>query len=127
MTGILPVVPCDGLTRIPGSTLGGVIVPFCSDNRSLRSPAEGAIFSAGAEGPLGGATGTVGLACGVVGAFCASTGAEAKTRTSAVKIRLLMVRESVRGIILSLSTFPPAVSIGIVGAAVKHDNNDATN
>jgi hypothetical protein len=62
MTGIVPVPLLGGLTVIPGSTFGGVIVPFCCDNWLLRLPTGGAILSGGADGGVGGATGTVGLA-----------------------------------------------------------------
>jgi hypothetical protein len=64
ITGVVPVLLGGGLTAIPGSTLGGVIVPFCCDSRSLRFPFAGAIFSGGGVGAFGGAIGTVGLAGG---------------------------------------------------------------
>ena len=70
---------CGGGTRIPGSTAGGIRVPRCRDNLSLRvAPAvpgtrssRGAICSGGGFGALGGAT----LGCSSCGAagcgFCA--------------------------------------------------------
>ena len=67
-----------GLTVIPGSTFGGVIVPFCCDSRLLRFRSGGAIFSGGGVGDFGGATGTVGLVGDVGCGFCASAGAAAR-------------------------------------------------
>jgi hypothetical protein len=71
------------VTVIPGSTFGGVIVPFSRASRSLRFPfAAGAIRSGGGEGAFGGAIGTVGLVGSVGCGFCAITGAV--TRSNAV-------------------------------------------
>ena len=67
-----------GLTVIPGSTFGGVIVPFCRDSRSLKVPSGGAIFSGGGEAELGGANGTVGFVGDVGCGFCAMAGAAAR-------------------------------------------------
>jgi hypothetical protein len=83
-----------GLTVIPGSTFGGVIVPFFWDSRSLMLPSGGAIFSGGVVVAFGGATCTVGLAGDAGSGFCASAGAAA---------RINAVSESVRSMVQSLS------------------------
>jgi hypothetical protein len=82
MTGVVRPVFAGGLTLIPGSTFGGLIVPFRLDNRLLISRSAGAIFSGGGAAALGGATGTVGLVGGAGWGFCAMVGAA--SRTSAV-------------------------------------------
>ena len=95
MTGIRPAVPPGGPTVMPGSTLGGVTVPFCLDSWSLRFPAlpDGAIRSGGGDGEFCGATGTVGFS-GVAGCgFCACAEAAAKINAAHTIIRF-MVRPS---------------------------------
>jgi hypothetical protein len=64
ITGVVVRLFRGGLTFIPGSTFGGVIVPLWCDSRSLMSPLGGTIFSGGGDAAFGGATGTVGLAGG---------------------------------------------------------------
>ena len=44
--------------------LGGAIVPFCRDSRSVKFSFDGATLSGGGGAPFGGTTGTVGLAGG---------------------------------------------------------------
>jgi hypothetical protein len=84
--GITGVVPFrGGVTVIPGSTLGGVMVPFCCDNRSLMRPSGGAILSGGVVGaPGGGTTGTVGF---VEDADCASTDPAASRKVVSERVR----------------------------------------
>jgi hypothetical protein len=84
MTGVVVVLFRGGVTVMPGSTLGGVIAPFCCDIRSLSVAFGGAIFSGGAilsgggEAAFGGATGTVGLTGDAGCGFCASAGEAAR-------------------------------------------------
>jgi hypothetical protein len=88
MTGVLSPPVRGGAMVIPGSTLGGAIVPCCRDNVLLMDPEfrlvpvalpvalplGGAIFSGGVVGECGGAMGTVGLAGGADGDVCAKAG-----------------------------------------------------
>ena len=86
---MVPVLLGGGLTVIPGSTLGGVIVPFCCDSRWLMFPEEsgGTIFSGGVVGAAGGGTaGTVGLFGPVADGFCASTGSLASESRKAAAV-----------------------------------------
>jgi hypothetical protein len=79
-----------GLTVIPGSTFGGVIVPFCWDSRLLKVPSGGAIFSGGGEAELGGASGTVGFVGEVGCGFCAIAGTAARIRAVIEKARNIL-------------------------------------
>jgi hypothetical protein len=91
ITGVRAPAREGGVTVIPGSTFGGVIVPFSRARRSLKSPfAAGAIRSGGGEGAFGGAIGTVGLVGSVGCGFCAITGVAARSNA---------VRESSRNMI----------------------------
>ncbi len=72
-----------GRTVMPGSTFGGVIVPFCWDSRLLMFGSAGAIFSGGAGATVGGGACTVGLA-GAAG--CAITGAAIKLKAVSAKV-----------------------------------------
>lgn len=101
ITGVVVPALRGGLTVSPGSTFGGVIVPFCWDRWLLRFPfpvfpSDGAIFSGGGEGALGGAKGTVGLAGEVDCGFCARAGVAARSKA---------VNESDRSIVLIPSPF----------------------
>jgi hypothetical protein len=82
ITGVVAAPRPDGCTVMPGSTLGGAIVPFCCDRRSLIVPAPGAIRSGGGVGAFGGAIGTVGLVGAAGCGFCASAGAAATVSAS---------------------------------------------
>jgi len=95
MTGMRPAAPVDGPTVIPGSTLGGVTVPFCLDKLSLRFPAlpDGAIRSGGGDGEFCGAIGTVGFSGDAGCGFCACAEAAAKI-TAEHKIIRFMVQPS---------------------------------
>jgi hypothetical protein len=75
---------------MPGSTFGGVIVPFCCDSRSLRFPLGGAIFSGGGDAAFGGAIGTVGLVGGAGCGFCAKAGAAASIDAVNQSVRSMM-------------------------------------
>jgi hypothetical protein len=101
ITGVVARPLGGGLTVNPGSTFGGLIVPFCCDNRLLKFPlgglpSEGAILSGGGEGAFGGAMGTVGLAGDVGCGFCASAGVATRSKA---------VNESVRSMVLVPSSF----------------------
>jgi hypothetical protein len=96
ITGVVAPLLRGGLTVNPGSTFGGVIVPFCCDSRLLKFPpagfgSAGAIFSGGGEGALGGAKGTVGLAGDVDCGFCASAGAPARSKAVNESVRSMML------------------------------------
>ena len=82
ITGIISGPVCGGLTAIPGSTFGGVIMPLRLDRFVLRSLSGGAIFSGGGGAALGGGTGTVGFAGEDGNGFCAPAG----TATSMIAV-----------------------------------------
>jgi hypothetical protein len=87
ITGVVELSFRGGFTIIPGSTFGGVIVPFCCDNFPLMLPSAGAIFSGGGDAELGGATGTVGFSGEVGCGFCASAGAAARINAVSISVR----------------------------------------
>ncbi len=89
MTGVVAPLCAGGLTVIPGSTFGGVIVPFCCDSRLLMFASGGAIFSGGGDGAFGGAIGTVGFVGDAGCGFCAIAGAAAKIITVKQRIRII--------------------------------------
>lgn len=89
-----------GLTLIPGSTFGGVTVPFCWDKRLLKVAFGRSIFSGGGAEAFGGAIGTVGLVGDAGCGFCARAGHVAMIKT---------VNESVRSMMrISFSSRSPA-------------------
>jgi len=90
ITGVVAPLFFGGVTIIPGSTFGGVIVPFCGDIRLLRFPSGGAIFSGGGCTAFGGGTGTVGLDGDAAGGFCANAGAAARIDAVKERIRSIM-------------------------------------
>jgi hypothetical protein len=87
ITGVVAPLFWGGLTVMPGSTLGGAIVPFCRDNRSLRFPPDGAIFSGGGDAAFGGATVTLGSAGEAGCGFCASAGVAARINPATESVR----------------------------------------
>jgi hypothetical protein len=92
ITGIDAPARGGGLTVIPGSTFGGMIVPFSRASRWLKSPSAGAIRSGGGEGAFDGASGSVGLV-GLVGCgFCAIAGAVMEITTMTESVRNMSER-----------------------------------
>ena len=94
MTGMLPAT-CGGRVVIPGSTVGGVSVPFCCVSLSLSvALSGGAIFSGTVDGepgdPTGGCTTCGGAGCG----FCAPAAhGSARPITKPSTRRCFIVRE----------------------------------
>jgi hypothetical protein len=97
ITGVVALPFRGGVTVIPGSTFGGVIVPFCFDSVSLRLWSGGATFSGGVVWVFGGATGGTGLDRGAAGGVCADAGAATITGSVAINNPVKLSARSIMG------------------------------
>jgi hypothetical protein len=107
ITGVVLPLFRGGVTVMPGSTFGGVIMPFCRESRSLGFPFAGAIRS-------GGVTGTVGLVGTTGWAFWASAGAAASIIAASENVRSIMG-------ILIVMVRPLAMASGVRSSTVLSD------